>query len=121
MSDDPNRFQTENLPKYRWQTFFEELLQSFKGQPVNIIAGSDFLHSEPPQDTAPLEAIDYDSKHRGIFKHKGFLTITTGGDESESVNIDVPTIVWVYRNLEGTLLGIEVIDEKNNRVVVRFA
>ena len=121
MPVDPNRFKSENLPKYRWATFFEELLESFKSKPVNIRTGSDFLHSEPPDDTAPLEAIDYDSKHRGTFKHKSQLTITTSGLEGESVTVDVPTIVWVYHDLEGELIGIEVIDEKNNRVVVRFA
>lgn len=121
MSIDPNRFQSENLPKYRWATFFEELLESFKDKPVTILAGSDFLHSEPPDDTAPLSHIDYESKHRGTFKHKGQLTITTSGPEGESVTVDVPTLVWVYHDLEGSLIGMEVIDEKNNRVVVRFA
>jgi hypothetical protein len=121
MPVDPNRYQSESLPKYRWQTFFAELLENFKGQPVNIISGAEFLHSQPPQDTAPLETIDYDSKHRGTFKHKGLLTISTAGTQGESVSIDVPTIVWIYRDLEGELLGIEVIDEQNNRVVVRFA
>jgi hypothetical protein len=121
MPIDPNRFKSESLPKYRWATFFEELLESYQGKPVNILTGSDFLHSEPPEDTAPLEAIDYESKHRGTFKHKGQLIVTTGGPEGESVTIDVPTLVWVYRDLEGAPLGIEVIDEKNNRVVVRFA
>lgn len=121
MHDDPARFQSENLPKYRWATFFEELLESRKGHPVNILAGSDFLHTEIPNDTAPLEAIEYDSKHRGTFKHKGFLTLTSGGPEGETVTVDVPTLVWVYHDLEGVVIGIEVIDEKNNRVAVRFA
>ena len=118
---DPNRFKSESLPKYRWAPFFDELLETFKGKPVVILTGSDFLHSEPPQDTAPLAAVDYDSKHRGHLKHKGQLIISTAGPEGESVTIDVPTIVWVYRDLDGGPLGIEVIDEKNNRVVVRFA
>lgn len=121
MSEDPSRFKSENLPKYRWKTFFAELEESFKGQPVNILAGSDFLHTEPPMDTAPLSAIEYDSKHRGTFKHKGFLAFKTEGPEGETVTVDVPTIVWVYSDLDGAIIGIEVIDEQNNRVVVRFA
>jgi hypothetical protein len=121
MPDEPNRFQSENLPKYRWKTFFAELEESYKGQPVNIMAGSDFLHTDPPADTAPLASIDYDSKHRGTFKHKGLLVFKTEGTDGETVTVDVPTIVWVYRELDGTIIGIEVIDEKSNRVVVRFA
>ncbi len=121
MSADPNRFQSENLPKFRWATFFAELEESYKGQPVNIMAGSDFLHSEPPVDTAPLAAIEYDSKHRGTFKHKGLLAFKTSGPDGETVTVDVPTIVWVYRELDGPIIGIEVIDEKSSRVVVRFA
>lgn len=121
MPEEPNRFQSENLPKYRWATFFEELFEIYQGKPVNVLAGADFLSSEPPLDTAPLSAIDYDSKHRGILKHKGQLVIETSGAEGESVTIDVPTIVWVFRDLEGIPLGVEVIDEENNRVVVRFA
>ena len=121
MPDDPSQFQSENLPKFRWETFFAELLESYQGQPVNIIAGSDFLSSEPPQDTAALASIEYDSKHRGILKHKGLLTISTGGPEGETVNVDTPTIVWVYRDLDGAPIGVEVINEENDRVVVRFA
>lgn len=121
MPVDPARFQSENLPKYRWKTFFAELEESFKGQPVNIMAGADFLHSEPPADTAPLATVEYDSKHRGTFKHKGFLSFKTEGPDGETVNVDVPMIVWIYRDLDGSIIGIEVIDEQNNRVVVRFA
>ena len=121
MSDETPRFKSENLPKYRWATFFEELLESHKDQPVNILEGADFLHTEIPSDTAPLAAIEYDSKHRGTFKHKGLLTLTTAGPDGETVTVDVPTIVWVYRDLEGIVIGVEVIDEKNNRVAVRFA
>ena len=121
MPDDTPRFRSENLPKYRWATFFEELLESRKGQPVNILAGADFLHTEIPTDTAPLAAIEYDSKHRGTLKHKGFLIFTTAGPDGETVTVDVPTIVWVYHDLDGAVIGIEVIDEQNNRVAVRFA
>ena len=49
------------------------------------------------------------------------LTFTSGGPEGETVTVDVPTLVWVYYDLEGVVIGIEVIDEKNNRVAVRFA
>ena len=121
MSEDPTRFSSENLPKYRWATFFKELEESRKGQPVNILTGSDFLHTEIPTDTAPLEAIEYESKHRGTFKHKGLLTFKTAGADGETGKVDVPTIVWVYQDLDGIVIGIEVIDEKNNRVAVRFA
>ncbi len=120
MSEEPSRFNSENLPKYRWATFFEELLEGRKGQPVNILEGSDFLHTEIPTDTAPLEAIEYDSKHRGTFKHKGQLQFKTGGPSGETITVDVPTIVWVYQNMDSIIIGIEVIDEKNNRVAVRF-
>ena len=120
MKDDSSRFNSENLPKYRWKTFFKELLESRVGQPVNILEGSDFLHAEITTPSAPLTAIEYDSHHEGRFKHKGLLTFTTGGSHGETVTINVPTIVWVYENLEGTLEGIEVIDEKDNHVVVRF-
>ncbi|MDX1417026.1 MAG: DUF5335 family protein [Candidatus Promineifilaceae bacterium] len=121
MSEESPRFKSENLPKYRWQTFFAELLEGRKGQPVNILEGSDFLHTEIPTDTAPLEDIIYDSKHRGTLKHKGYLEIKTGGPEGETVAVDTPTIVWVYQNMAGIVIGIEVIDEENNRVAVRFA
>ena len=120
MSEESTKFNSDILPKYRWATFFEELQESRKGQPVNILEGSDFLNTEIPTDTAPLEAIEYDSKHRGILKHKGLLEFITGGPDGETVEVDVPTIVWVFQNMDGIVLGIEVIDEQNNRVAVRF-
>lgn len=121
MFDDPQSFKSENLPKYRWSTFFQELLERFKGQPVNLMAGADFLHSEPSGDAAPLATIEYDSHRRGLLKHKGELTITTGGPQGETVTVEVPTIVWVFRDLEGEPVGVEVIDEENDRVILRFS
>jgi len=120
MNEDPAQFRSENLPKYRWATFFQELFRSRQGEPVNVLEGSDFLHTEIPTDTAPLEAINYDSKHSGTFKHKGLLEFKTAGPKGESVFINTPTIVWVFHNLEGIIIGLEVIDEQNNRVAVRF-
>jgi hypothetical protein len=120
MPPEASRFNSENLPKFRWATFFSEILQSRQGQPVNVLEGADFLHTEIPSGTAPLVNIEYDSKHRGTFKHKGLLTITTGEPEGETVSVDVPTIVWVYRDFDGIVLGFEVVDQKNNRVSVRF-
>jgi hypothetical protein len=121
MSDESIRFNSEILPKYRWDPFFKELLESRKDQPVTILNGSDFLHAEIPTDTAPLANIEYDSHHSGTFKHKGLLTITTAGPDGEIVVVDNPTIVWIVQNLETTIIGIEVIDEQNNRVTLRFA
>ena len=121
MLDDPQSFRSENLPKYRWATFFKELFEIYKDQPVNILADSDFLHIEPPQDKAPLTALQYDSHHGGLLKHRAQLVISTGGPEGETVTVDVPTIVWVYRELDGGPIGLEVIDQENNRVVIRFA
>ena len=121
MIEDPSRFTSDNMPKYRWDTFFKELLASRKGQPVTILEGADFLHAEIPTDTAPLANIEYESHHTGTFKHKGLLKITTSGPDGQSTSVNVPTIVWVYHDLEGIVMGVEVIDELNNRVVLRFA
>lgn len=121
MSDEPARYKSESLPKYRWATFFEELLKSRQGQPVNILEGADFLSMEIPTTQAPLANIVYESQHSGALKHKGLLTVTTEGSHGETVQVNDPTLVWVFQDFEGIVFGVEVIDEKNNRVALRFA
>lgn len=120
MPDESARFSSENLPKFRWADFFADILKSRKGQPVNVLEGADFLHTEIPTGTAPLASLEYDPKHRGTFKKKGLLTITTGAPENRTVTVDVPTIVWVYQDFDSVVRGFEVFGEKNTRVAVRF-
>jgi len=69
----------------------------------------------PQEDTAPLLDIEY------ISRHKGKLTITTGGDNGETTTISAPNIVWVVHDPDRTVVALEVIDQKNNKVVLRFA
>jgi hypothetical protein len=121
MPEDPSQFQSENLPKFRWEAFFDELLETYKGKPVAIFTDTDFLSSEAPADNTQLSDIDYDSSYSGLLIQKGRLVVTSKGAQGESVAIDEPTLVWVYRDLEGDPAGIEVIDEENNRIALRFA
>ena len=70
---------------------------------------------DPQEDTAPLLGITYSSAH------KGKLTITTGGENAETTTISAPNIIWVVRDVDRTVIALEVIDQKNNKVVLRFA
>jgi hypothetical protein len=70
---------------------------------------------EPQGETAPLLGIEYTSAH------KGKLTVTTGGDNEETATVSAPNIVWVVRDVDRDVLALEIIDQKNNKVVLRFA
>lgn len=120
MSETSARFNSELLPKFQWESFFNDLITSRKNHPVGLMSGSDFLHTEPPEKDAPLEKIAYDSHHSGRFKHKGLLSISTSGPNGETVAIEGPSTIWVYRELDDTMIAVEIIDEKDNHVVLRF-
>ncbi len=115
MQDHSPKHQSENLPRYQWSSFFADLLDSRKHQLVSVLQGGDLLLLEPDEDTAPLLGIDYTSAH------KGTIAITTGGDKAETTTISAPNIVWVVRDPDRTVVALEIIDEKDHKVNLRFA
>jgi len=115
MQDHSPKHRDENLPRYQWSSFFADLLDSRKHQPVSVLHGGDLLMNEPPEDTAPLLGIEYTSSH------KGKLIITTGGDKAETTTISAPNIVWVVHEPDHTVVALEIIDEKNDKFILRFA
>jgi uncharacterized protein YuzE len=111
LSDHIPKYQSENLPKYHWSSFFADLLDAQKNQPVSVLEGADLILHEPPADTAPLLDIEYRSKR------KGKLTIKSGG---ETTTISAPNLVWVIHDVDGGVVAVEIIDEKNHKVILRF-
>jgi len=114
MKDHLPKHQSVNLPKYKWGSFFADLAESQKGRPVAVSQGGDLLLLDPPTVTAPLVAIDYQSAH------KGKLTITTDEPTSETTTISAPNLVWVVHDVDGRVIAIEIIDEHDHNVVIRF-
>ncbi|UCC52901.1 MAG: DUF5335 family protein [Anaerolineaceae bacterium] len=111
MRDHIPKYQSENLPKYHWPSFFADLLEAQKNQPVSVLQGEDLILQEAPTDTAPLLDIEYKSKR------KGKLTIKSGG---ETTSISAPNLVWVTHDAGGGVVEVEIIDEKNHKVILRF-
>ena len=114
MQDHSPKHKSENLPKYQWTSFFADLAESQKGQPIVVLQGGDLLLQEPQTGTTPLVAIDYHSAH------KGKLTITTGEPTDEVTTISAPNLVWVVHDVDGSVVAVEIIDEHDRKVLVRF-
>ena len=114
MQDHSPKHKRENLPQFQWTSFFADLTESQKGRPIVVLQGGDLLLQEPPTGTAPLDAIDYHSAH------KGKLTITTGKPTDEVTTISAPILVWVVHDVNGDVVAVEIIDEHDRKVLIHF-
>ena len=95
-----------------WSSFLANLVQSHQGRMVAIERNNDSLLQNPPDQGAPLQAIELRSRHK-----QPHLIITTA---AQTYTIEAPNIIWAILSEHGELIAVEILDGQERSTVMRF-
>jgi hypothetical protein len=113
---DPEYTHNEQIMAYQMPVFFEELSKKYTGKMVNVERDGDLVYQEPITDWSTLQSLRYYHVRTG---HALYLETEQEGSAS-SYTIKTPTLVWVVRDQHRQVVAVQVIDESNRNIILRF-
>jgi uncharacterized protein YuzE len=111
---DPNH-QNKMIYSSQWSTFFKDLEHSKQGKPVRLEQGADVLIEKSGAGSLILDTLHY--QHDGKGDH---LTITTAGDAGTQKSTINFNLIWATFDEDGGVVAVEIVDEQNRKVILRF-
>ncbi len=113
---DPEYTHNEQIMAYQMPVFFEELSQKYAGKMVNVERDGDLVHQQPVTDWSTLKSLRYYHVRAG---HALYIETEQEGSAS-SYTLKTPSLVWVVRDQHRQVVAVQVIDEGNRNIILRF-
>ena len=111
MTENESTHDMQMISNSKWQTFFADLVQKYRGQLVSIEVGEDLLVDNPPPAKVPLLGVEY---HR----HKG-VVVSTGSDAAtETHSVKAPDLVWAVHSEDGKLVAVEIVGRDDRNLIL---
>jgi hypothetical protein len=114
MIDHDASHQRKMIMSYRYSYFFEDLAQSQQGKAVRIEKGGAIRTTEVPGDQAVLEGLKYSHSPKGET-----VIVSTSDPDQPELKVGF-NLVWVIFDREDKVVAVELSDEHNRKVVMRF-
>ena len=115
MFDHDSKYQNKMIYSSQWSSFLKDLEHNKQGQPVRLEQGADVLTEKSGGGSLILDALHY--QHGGKGDH---LTITTTGDAGTQKTTINFNLIWATFDEDGNVVAVEIVDDQNRKVILRF-
>lgn len=105
------------IDRENWPAFFDAFSSANQGRPIAVIVDDPSLGRSCLNDGVPLLAMDYDPAGRG-----DDIVISIGRESVEATHvIRAPSEVAEMREDDGTVAGLEVLDQSGSTTRITFS
>jgi hypothetical protein len=113
---EPEYTHNEQIMAYQMPVFFEELSKKYAGKMVHVERDGDLVYQGPVTGWVTLQSLRYYHVRTG---HALYFETEQEGSVS-SYKTKTPTLVWVVRDQHRQVVAVQVIDESNQNIILRF-